>query len=171
MGHVNSLLARLPISGCTFSLPLEQRRWQKRYCFCPGDSNVRYHHPRSTNTCAWGLHSPCNHQGQHDGCRSSCYLSESKSKNKNKSAKEILNKIDSFFRKNCQRPTKRTGHYAWPCHSFSWSDRTCDHPSFCRTCCSLSPCHRIKDDRGVDCLDDNNQIGNRRDCVGCFDGN
>jgi hypothetical protein len=32
--------------------------------------------------------------------------------------KEILRENDSFFRTNRLRLTKRTGHYAWPCHSF-----------------------------------------------------
>ncbi len=87
------------------------------------------------NTCAWGLHSACNCLGQHDGCCSSCCLSKSKTKRKNKSVKVIWNKIDSVFWTNCQCLTKRTGHYAWPRCFFSWSDCACNHPSCHRTCC------------------------------------
>jgi hypothetical protein len=105
------MLMRFPISGCNyFSLSLEQRRWQKHYCSCPGDGNVHHHRPWNTNTLVWGLRSACNHVVQHDGFCSSCCLS--KSKNENKSTKEIWNKINSFFWMNCQRSTKRTGHYA-----------------------------------------------------------
>jgi hypothetical protein len=37
----------------------------------------------------------------------------------NKSAKEILNESNSFFRTNFPCWTKRTGHYAWPHCSFA----------------------------------------------------
>ncbi len=121
------------------------------------------------NTHAWRLHSACNCLDQHDGCCSSCCLSKSKSKSE--SAKVIWNKIDSFFRTNCWRLTKRTGHYAWPRHSFSWSDCTCNHPSCCRTCSSSRPCCRVKGDRGIDHLNDKNSwIINHHGCVGYIDG-
>ncbi len=115
--HVNSyikgihtLLVWFPISGCYYlSLSLEQRRWQKCYCFCTDDGNVHHHHPRNTNTHVWGLHLACNHVVQHDGFRSSCCLS--KCKNESESMKEIWNKIDSFFWTNCRCSTKRTGHW------------------------------------------------------------
>ncbi len=106
----------IPYFGVQFrSLSLEQRRWQKRYRSYPGDGNVRHHCARNTYTRVWGLRSACNHVVQHDCFHSSCCLS--KSKNESKSAKEI--EIDSFFRTNCRRLTKRTGYCAWPCHSFS----------------------------------------------------
>jgi hypothetical protein len=109
-GHLISLLAQFPISGCIFSLPLEWRRWQKWYCFCPGDGNVRHCCPQSTNIHAWGLCLACNHLGQHDGCCSSgCLI---KSKTKIESTKKILNEINFFFWENCRPSTKRTGHYA-----------------------------------------------------------
>ncbi len=149
--RIHTLLARFPISGCNIlSLSLEQRRWQKCYRSCPGDGNVRHHCPWNTNTRVWGLRSACNHVVQHDGFRSSCCLS--KSKNKNKSAKEIWNKIDSFFQTNCRRSMKRTGHYAWPCCSFSWSDRAYDHRSCCRTSCFLLLCCRVVHDHGLYCV-------------------
>ncbi len=146
--------------------------WQRQYCFCPGDGNVCHCHPWSTNTRAWvntrawGLHSACNYPGQHDGYCSSCCLSESKTK----SSKVIWNKISSFFQTNCQRLTKRTGHYAWSCHSFSWSDCACNHPSCHRTCCSVSPCHCIEGNRGINHLNDDSWIVNHCGRVGCFDG-
>ncbi len=101
------------------------------------------------NTLAWGLRLACNHLSQHDGCRSSCCLSKSETDNENKSAKEILNEIDSFFWTNRQRLTKKTGHYAWPCCSFSWSDHACNHPSCRRTCCSSSPCCCVDHNHGM----------------------
>ncbi len=162
MGHLNSLLARFPISGCAyFSSQLERRRWQKQYCSCHGDWYVcRCHSRRSTSTRAWGVHSACGHLGPHGDCRCSCCLS--KSKIKNKSAKEILNKNDSFFWKNCPSSTKRTGHYAWPRCSFSWSDCACNHPSCHRTLGSSSPCRCAEGNCGW--------FGECPGCVGCFDG-
>ncbi len=171
MGQVKPLPTRFPISGCTFSSPLGWRRWQKCYCFCPGNGNVHHCCPQSTNSRAWGLRSACVHHGQHDGCCSSCCLSKSKTKNESKSAKEILNEIDSFFLTNCWRTTKRTGHYAWPHSSFSWSDCACNHPSCHRTWCSLSPCCHVKGNCGIYCLNGNDQVGNCSNPVGCFDGN
>jgi hypothetical protein len=102
MGHINSLLVRFPISGCTYlSLQLVQRRWQKWYCSCQGDGYVHRCHSRtSTSTCTWGAHSACGHLEPHGGCHSSCCLSKSKTEN-NKRAKEILNKNDSFFQTSC----------------------------------------------------------------------
>jgi hypothetical protein len=122
MGHINSLLAQFPISGYAyFSLPLEQRRWQKWYLFCQGDGYVRCHHSqrstRSTSTHAWGARSACGHPEPHGDCRSSCCLCKSKTKNKSK--REILSKNNSFFQRHCPCLTKRTGHYAWPLCSFS----------------------------------------------------
>ncbi len=49
------------------------------------------------------------------------------------SNKETLSGSDSFFETKCPRLTKRAGCCAWPCHSFSWSDCVCNHPSSCRT--------------------------------------
>ncbi len=152
--HVNSyivwihtLLAQFLILECNYlSLSLEQRRWQKCYCSCQDNGNVRHRHPQNTNTRVWGLCLVCNHVVWHDGFRSSCCLS--KSKNKSKSTKEIWNKNDSFFQMNFWGSTKRTGHYAWPCCSFSWSDCACDHPSCCRTCCSLHPCCCVDHNHG-----------------------
>ncbi len=112
----------------------------------------------------------CGHLGPHGGCCSSCYLSETKNKTKNKSAKEILNKNNSFFWTNYPRSTKRTGHYAWLCCSFSWSDCAYNHPSCHRTWCSLNPCHCVKDNCGVDPIDDNSWIGNRHGCISRFNG-
>ncbi len=174
--HVNSyniwthtLLARFPISGCNYlSLSLEQRRWQKRYCSCPGNGNIRHHCPWSTNTHGWGLRSACNHVVWHDGFHSSCCLS--KSENESKSKKEIWNKINSFFQTNCRHSMKRTGHCAMPRHSFSWSDRACDHPSCCRTCCYSHPCHRVDHDHGVNRLDEDSQVGDCQDHTSRFDG-
>ncbi len=119
VGHTNSLLARLPICGCTYlSLPLEQRRWQKRYRSCQGNGYVCRHPSwRSTSTSTMGVHSTCNHHETHYGCCSSCCLSKSKTKNESK--KEILNKSNSFSRTKCPCLTKRTGHCAWTRHSFS----------------------------------------------------
>ncbi len=176
--HVNSyivwistLLAQFFISGYDYlSLPLEQRRWQKWFCFCPSDGNLHHHCPWSMNTRACGLHLACNHFVQHDGFRSSCGLSKSKNKNKNKSVTEIWNKIDSFFQMNCRRSRKRTGHYAWPHCSFSWSDCACNHPSCHRTWCFSRPCCCIKRNCGVNCLDDDSRIVDHCGCVGCFDG-
>ncbi len=173
-GHLIFLLARFPISGCASSLPLEWRRWQRQYRFCPGDGNVPHCHPWSTNTRgwvnthAWGLHSACDCLGQHDGCCSSCCLSESKTESKTKSAKVIWNEIDSFFQTNCWRLAKTTCHYAWPHCSFSWSDCTCNHPPCCRTCCSLCLCSHIEGNCGINCLNEDSQIVNHRSCVGCF---
>ncbi len=172
MGHINSLLAQLPISGCAFiSLQLERRSWQKQYRSCQGDGYVcrsRCQSWRSTSNHAWGAHLACGHFEPHGGWHSSCC--SSKSKVENKSTKEILNKNNSFFRTNFPCLTKRTGHYACHCHSFSWSDHSCNHPSCHKTCCSLSPCHCVKDNHGIDCLDDDSWVGNCRDCIGCFDG-
>ncbi len=73
---------------------------------------LRRRHSRwSTSTCAWGALLVCGHLEPRGDCHSSCC--SSKSKTKNKSVKEILNKNNSFFRTNCPRLTKRTGHYAW----------------------------------------------------------
>ncbi len=154
MGHISSLMAWIPIFGCAYlSLQLGQRRWQKRYCSCQGNGYVCHHHsPRSTSTRAWGVHLACGHLEPHSSCCSSCCLS--KSKTKNESAKEILKANNSSFRTNRLHSTKKTGHYAWPCCSFSWSDHACNHPSSCRTCYSLSPCCCIEDDRGVNHLDE-----------------
>jgi hypothetical protein len=119
VGHTNSLLAQYPICGCTYlSLPLEQRRWQTRYCSCQGNGYI-HHHPfwRSTSAHNWEVHSACDHHETHDGCRSSCC--SSKSENRNKSVKKILREIDSFFWTRCLCSTKRTGHRAWPHHSSS----------------------------------------------------
>jgi hypothetical protein len=102
------------------------------------------------NTCACVLHLACGCLGQHDGCRSSCYLS--KSKTKTKSVKVIWNEIDSFFRMNCWRLTKRTGHYAWP-----------------RTCCSSRPCRCVEGNHGTNHLDDDSRIVNHCSRVSCFD--
>ncbi len=166
--HHHTLLAWFPILGCNYlSLSLEQRKWQKCYRSCPGDGNVHHHCPRNANTRVWGLHLACNHVVQHDGFHSSCCLS--KSKNKNKSAKETWNKINSFFGTNCRCLTKRTGHYSWPCCSFSWSDCACNHPSFCRTCCSSCPCCCINHNHGIDRLDEDNQVSGRCDRIGRFD--
>ncbi len=97
MGHLISLLAHFPISGCAYlSSQLEWRRWQKQYHSCQGDGYVHRHHTwKSTSIRAWGVHLACGHLGPHGGCRTSCCWS--KSKTKNKSAKEILNENDSFF--------------------------------------------------------------------------
>ncbi len=113
----------------------------------------RCYSQRSTSTQAWGGHSACNHLEPHGSCRSSCCSRERETKNK--STKKILNKNNSFFRTNCLCSTKRTGHCAWPCCSFSWSDCTCDHPSCHRTWCSLSPCCCVEGNCGGDCLDGN----------------
>jgi hypothetical protein len=88
-----------------------------------------------------------------------------------KSAKKILNEIDFFYRTNYLCSTKRTGHYAWPCRSFSWSNCACDHPSCRKICCSLRPCHCVDHNHGVNCLDDNSQVGDCCNRVGYFDGN
>ncbi len=64
-----------------------------------------------------GVCLPCSHHATHDGWCSSCCLS--KNKNENKSKKEILNKSNSNFQMRCLRSMKRTGHCAWPRHSFS----------------------------------------------------
>ncbi len=112
-----------------------------------------HHCPRNTNTRIWGLRLACNHVVWHDGFHSSCCLSESK--NKSESTKEIWNEIDSYFQTNCRCLMKRTGHCAWPRHSFSWSDHACNHPSCCKTCCSLRPCCPVNHDHGVNCLNDN----------------
>ncbi len=168
---IHTLLVRFLISGYDYlSLPSERRRWQKRYRSCPGDGNVRHHHPQSMNTHAWGLRLACDHLVQHYGCRSSCCLSKSETKNENKSAKGIWNKINSFFWINCQRSRKRTDHCAWPCCSFSWSDRTCNHPSCRRTCCFSCPCSCVKGNCGVDRLDDDSRIVDHCGCIGCFSG-
>ncbi len=169
MGHMNSLLSGFSISECGYvSLPLEQRRWQKRYCSCQGDGYIHRHHSqRSTSTHAWGARLACSHPEPHGDCRSSCYLNKSETKNKN--GKEILRKNGYFFRTNCPSLTKRTGHYTWPHYSFSWSDCTYDHPSFCRTSCSLSPCGHGKDNHSIDCLDDDYHVGNCCNCASCFD--
>ena len=74
-----------------------------------------------------------------------------------------------FFRTNCRHSTKRTGHCSWPRHSFSWSDRGCDHPSCCKTCCSSCPYCRVNHNHGINRLDDDNLVGNHRGRVGCFD--
>ncbi len=96
---------------------LKQRREQKRYCSYQGNEYVCHRHSwRSTSIHTWGVHSACGHLGTHGGCRSSCCLS--KSETENNSAKEILNKNDSFFRANCPCSKKMTGHYAWPHCSF-----------------------------------------------------
>jgi hypothetical protein len=71
----------------------------KCYCSCPDDGNVHHHWLWNMNTRVGGLRLACNHVVRHDGFCSSCCLS--KSKNKSKSAKEIWNKINSFFRMNC----------------------------------------------------------------------
>jgi hypothetical protein len=78
MGHLISLLAQFPISGCAYlSLQLEQRRWQKRYHSCQGDGYVhRRLIWRSTSTRAWGVDLACGHLGPHGDCRSSCCLSK-----------------------------------------------------------------------------------------------
>ena len=137
------------------------RRWQERYPSCQGDGYIHHRHSqRSTSTHAWGVHLACGHLGPNEGCRSSYCSSESKTKNKNKIAKEILNKNNSFFWTNCPRPTKRPGHYAWPCCSFSWSDCACNHPSCHRTWCSLSPCCCINGDCGINCLNEDSWVDN-----------
>ncbi len=82
-----------------------------------------------------------------------------------------MNKINFFFWTNFRHSAMRTGHYAWPHCSFSWINRARNHPSCCRTCCFLHPYHIINHDHGVNHLDDNGQVGNCWDCVGCFDGN
>ncbi len=88
MGHLISLLARFPISGCAYlSLQLEQRRWQKRYPSYQGNGYDSCHSWRSMSTHTWGADLACGHLGPHGGCHSSCCLS--KSKTKNHSAKEI----------------------------------------------------------------------------------
>ncbi len=119
MGHIKSLLVQLPISGCAYSsLPLEWRRWQKQYHSYQGDGYVSCHHSwRSTSIHTWGAHLACGHPEPHGDCCSSCCFRKSKTKNKN--TKEILSKNNSFLRTNYPRSTKRTGHYAWPCCSFS----------------------------------------------------
>ncbi len=128
-GAIPYLWVRLPL----FAIGAEEVA--KQYCSCQGDRYVCYHPSwRSTSTRAWGVHLAYNHHGTHDGCCGSCCSSESKTKHK--STKEILSKRDSFFWSRCPCSTKRTGHCAWPCCSFSWSDRTCDHPSSHRTCLS-----------------------------------
>ncbi len=110
----------------------------KRYHSCWGNGHVCHHCSwRSMSTRAWGVRLVCNHHGTHDGCCSSCCLSKSKSGKK--SVKEILSKSDCLFLTRCMHLTKRTGHCAWPCCSFSWSDCACGHPSSHRTCCSYSP--------------------------------
>jgi hypothetical protein len=113
----------------------------------------RHHSRRSTNIRAWVACSACNQHYLHGGYHSSCCLS--KSKTKNKRAKKILSKSSSFFRTNCPCSSKRTGHCAWPCCSFSWSDCTCNHPPFCMTCCSLSLYYPGNNTRGIACLNDN----------------
>ncbi len=106
----------------------------------------------------------CSHPEAHGDCLSSCCFSESKTKSK--SVKEILSKNNSIFRTNCPHSTKRTGHYAWAPCLFSWSGCNCNHPLFCRTCCSLSPCHHGMEDRGMDCLDGNSQVDDRCNHIG-----
>ncbi len=91
------------------------------------------------------------------------------SKTKIESVKKILNETNFFFRMNCRRLTWGTGHYAWPRCSFSWSNRTCDHPSCHRTWSFLSPCHHFEGNRYADCLNDNSQIVNHCGRVGHFD--
>ncbi len=119
VGHRNSLLAQFPICGrAHLSSPLEQRRWQRRYHPCQGNGYICHHNSwRSTNTHAWRVRLACNHHYLHDGYHSSCCLS--KSKTRNKSAKESLNEIDSFFQMWSPRSMTMTGHCAWPCCSFS----------------------------------------------------
>jgi hypothetical protein len=170
MGHLIFLLARFPISGCTYlSLQLEWRRWQKWHCLCQGNGYVcRCHSQRSKSICTRGANLACNHFEPHGGCCNSCCLS--KSKTKNKSVKEILNENNSFFWTNCPCSTKRTGHCAWSCCSFSLSDGACNHPSCCRAWCSLSPCCHVKGNHGINCLDDDSRIGNCHGHISCFNG-
>ncbi len=110
---MNSLLVLFPICGRTYlSLPLEQRRWQKLYRSCQGNGYVCRHHSwRSMSSHAWGARLAWGHPEPHGDWHSSCCMSMSKTKNE--SAREILSKNDSFFRTNCPRSTKRTGHWAW----------------------------------------------------------
>ncbi len=62
----------------------------------------------------------------------------------------------------------RTGHCAWPCHSFSFSDHACDHPSCHKTCCSSCPCCLVEGDCDANRLDDDSQIVNHPGRVSCF---
>jgi hypothetical protein len=44
-------------------------------------------------------------------------------------------------------------------------DHACNHPYFFRTCCSSSPCCHIKNNRGIDHLDEDSQVGNSHDTL------
>ncbi len=55
-------------------------------------------------------------------------------------------------------------------NGFPNQDHACNHPSSCRTCCSSCPCCCIDHDHGVDHLDDDNEVGDRCNHIGCFNG-